>query len=412
MPREVSSIGPQNNPQQPRSFQNKDAGIGDRKGSGGQGRGKEQEPEPETDEQAADEATLDEDHFAAGKKNANLQHFLNDKLPWEQAEDERQRKLEAIKQKRMGTKGTGPLGAGREMLKPPVLPPRATGRQVDGGFDATAAVNNTFQAHQSLRDRQAQARRAAEPPQPPAQAPTSRLGRMLTGTDTAPADRTEPLEAPEPPAGRAWPVQTPPAFESIVVPPPAAPQPVAPPAPTPSRPAPPAARQAPPAKPATGPLKPPVRGAGPLKSLGGTLAPEPPEPQAPVARPAAPAPEPPPPPPVAEVVEPAPAPVAVEPPAPVPEAPPAPTHLVEVRVFDGDSGHSIPGARLEFEPTVDALLAIVNAQTDTRGAYRSDDVAPGHYQLAVRYPGYIPYSQTLTLVAGQPVQLEIRMSKP
>jgi TonB-dependent receptor len=64
------------------------------------------------------------------------------------------------------------------------------------------------------------------------------------------------------------------------------------------------------------------------------------------------------------------------------------------RVVDS-SGAVLPGAKLELQPSG---LTVVS---DANGQFTITNVIPGDYTLTVNYVGFAPYSQQLTLTAGQ-----------
>jgi hypothetical protein len=182
----VTPIDPINMPPQtPQSLSGAEALRNENRG-GGSGGGRrnapEPEPEPEEEDQSAD-AHLEGDTFAKRRGGSNLNSLFADKMPWEQEEDEKKRKLAEFRQQRLeksnttrkGGRGPAPLSE----VKPPT--PQlsgAKGRQVDGSFDATTAVNSTLSAWQNIRDRQTQDQATEAPP---ARAGTGSLVHPLAG---------------------------------------------------------------------------------------------------------------------------------------------------------------------------------------------------------------------------------------
>ncbi|MFP5504530.1 MAG: carboxypeptidase regulatory-like domain-containing protein, partial [Candidatus Sericytochromatia bacterium] len=317
--------------------------------------------------------------------------------------DERQRHLDELTKKRgtgpLGAKGgplgrgaTGPLGAKRlGEKKPEITPPRSLGRQVEGGFDPTAAVNSTYAAYQHLKERQEERARETEERQPPGAPPLMPSPAWDPAAEVAPAP---PRPAPGVPAAKK--PGTGALGTGSLARPPAKPE----------------LR-----KPATGPLKPaaaaprPEPPAAPPAASGGPswidqsvpAAPQRPEPVVPprAEEMAPPRPEP------AAVSRPEPAAMPVEKPLPSAKA-----FLCQVRVLDALSGEAMHGARLEFEPSEDDLLPVVNVVTDAHGWYRANDLPHGRYQLTVRAPGYIPQGLPVAVEAGKPFAEIVRMEKP
>lgn len=402
MPREVGPIGPNNNANTPKMQTGVTSGY-DRKGNGSsKGKGKE-EPEEEEEEEGEEEAHLDNDTFAARRNKVDAGSFMNERMPWEVAEEERKRKLEEFNRKRAAMKGGKPRP--HQPVKKddkPAYEVRALGRQVEGGFDATAAVNTTLSAYNQLRERQQELAKDQNAPRPSAGLDPNAVGPGVKFDPLAPpADR-------KPQPGRTD------KFASWQSAEPAAPtRPPAPPAPRPAqKPAQPAQR------PATGPLTP---AAGPAR-------PKPPA-EPPAARPAAERPRP---------AAPRPEPAAEKPARPVPEAVkaeaparPEPEVIEKVvpvaaaaslaakgefacqyLIVDTFTGYGVPGARLEFEPISNDLLPVVNGTADTKGWFRQKEMAPGEYQLTVRYPGYIPESITVTIVEGQMDEGQVLLKRP
>jgi TonB-dependent receptor len=64
------------------------------------------------------------------------------------------------------------------------------------------------------------------------------------------------------------------------------------------------------------------------------------------------------------------------------------------RVTDS-SGAVLPGAKVELQPSGFTVVS------DANGQFTITNVAPGDYTLTVNYVGFAPYSQQLTLTAGQ-----------
>lgn len=158
------------------------------RGGGGQAGGRRKQPEPEApEEEPADEeqdAHLDADSFAGKRGKNNLDTLFADKLPWEQEEEEKQRQAEAKRKSRFAVPPRPSHAAPRTapaQPQPPAVPLSGqTGRQVEGTFDATAALNSTMAAWQTVRERQVQQEREQTEPQPLAPRGTGSLDNPLT----------------------------------------------------------------------------------------------------------------------------------------------------------------------------------------------------------------------------------------
>lgn len=433
MPRDVGPIGPNNSANTPKMQTGVTSGY-DRKGNGGnKKKGKDEEPEPEEDEEGEEEAHLDNDTFASRRKKVDAETFMNERMPWEVAEEERKRKLEEFNRKRAAMKDGRPRP--HQPVKKddrPAYEVRALGRQVEGGFDATSAVNSTLSAYNQLRERQQELSKDQNAPKPAASLDPGAVGQGVKFDPlSAPADRR-----PQP--GRTD------KFASWQSGDPASGAPAARPTTGPlQRPAAGAQRPAatPPARPATGPLNPPAgpsRPASPPKAEA-PKAEAPARPAAERPRPVAPRPEPkveakperPEPkvePVVAEKVVPVQEPMKPEAPVETPVEAPVAEKVVPVAaaasmaakgdfvcqylIVDTFTGYGVPGARLEFEPISNDLLPVVHGTADTKGWYRNKDIAPGEYQLTVRYPGYIPEAITVRMVAGEMDEGQILLKRP
>lgn len=424
MPRDISPLGPQ--PQNPGPKPSNGVNS-DKKGGGGAGgrRREKDEPEPdELDEEEA-EAQLTGDSLATHRQAA-LGDFP-EQMPWEQSAEARKKRLEELAKRRGGTP---PAATGTSKLALPANPPRPTlgtpkppvaptptNKRLQAGWDPNAAANNTLMAHNTLREqleerRRQEAERAkqaeqaksiaaplgfealAKPAEQPKEAPLAPSSQPPLDPPSAPAS-SAPLAAPStgklPPTAKAPTGNLP----NAGAPPQA---PAVPPRNTGGLAAPPPQRQ-------TGPL--PQAKSAPLPHREAPVAQPAPQPEAPVAKPT-PKPEPPVAPPTAQPA----APPTIE--KVVPKAPvrQAGRYRCMYQVLDVTSREPIKGARLEFEPTHDTMLPVVNGVSDEWGVYCSNDPPPGYYQVTVRFPGYVPMTQTRYIVDGETDEGTFMIRKP
>jgi hypothetical protein len=82
------------------------------------------------------------------------------------------------------------------------------------------------------------------------------------------------------------------------------------------------------------------------------------------------------------------------------------------QILDGATKKPLAGARLEFEPVQDDRLPVINGQADFDGWYKGEGIPPGHYQVTVRSPGYIPQMQTCYIKAGEVDESVFHLKKP
>lgn len=458
MPREIQ--GPSNTPQPPKTPGLGPGGVRagyDQKNGGGQQQGKKPpEPEPEPIEEEADEeGHLDADSFARKRYGGQTKDFLTDaRMPWEVEAEERRRKLAEL---RKNPGGTGPLSAARQQKAPPKglparlslsntpgpaapkQPPAANtaGRQVEGAWDASAAVNATFNAYQQIKEKQEERDRQSQQPAAAqgASLEETPLNSLLTkGTglnrDAIAAARADEAEAPAA-GGPSW--LAAPADDAPAAPPSTRPiLPKAADAPR-SRLSTPAAHTPRAPKLQTGSLSTPSA-KSPTESLREPVAPR----REPLSRePARP---------IAPEETPVEFPVVDETPVAAPvlepeleaeaEELPSLEELAEEEpilqgiiprlqaandnprlgcrylIMDGDTNKPLGGARLEFEPTQDDRLPVVNGQADFEGMFEGQGIPPGLYQVTVRSPGYIPQMQTHYIKAGEVDEGVFHLKKP
>jgi iron complex outermembrane receptor protein len=76
---------------------------------------------------------------------------------------------------------------------------------------------------------------------------------------------------------------------------------------------------------------------------------------------------------------------------------------VEVRVSDPD-GRQVAGASVTLVPTNRLVL------TDTDGVARFENVAPGAYDVAVRFSGFAPARTDIVVAEGEPVRVPVGLS--
>lgn len=463
MVREIQ--GPNNQPPKPTGVGQGGvrAGYEGNKGGGGQSGKKAPEPEPEPPkEEAEEEGHLDADSFARKRYGSESKNFLADeRMPWEVAAEERRKRLAEVQQKRAG--GTGPLSQAKAApkglpqrhglsaqpaagaAKPPTRPltPPPAARRPEAGWDADVAASSTLNAYQQLRDRQ-ETRERDRQPAPDEPAAEERGGMLASGPslnrDAISAARRaeEAAGAPEPaaaPAGPSWLVDPIAEVELPKAPP------VARRAPAPEPEAPRPAQAAPRLR--TGPLSAPADPAKPAAARAATPATPRREPL--TRGPIVPQPEP------AAVAETPAAPMITSAEAPevelelevedAYEAPTAPeAGLLEellaeepmlqglmaqvpvaknnnrlvchFQILDGATKKPLAGARLEFEPVQDDRLPVINGQADFDGWYKGEGIPPGHYQVTVRSPGYIPQMQTCYIKAGEVDESVFHLKKP
>jgi hypothetical protein len=389
-------------------------------------------------------------------------------MPWEVAADERRRKLEELRKERAG--GTGPLSAARQQkpvpkglparqpLSGPSTPPTTlgrpaaspapnpAGRQIETGWDASAAVNATFNAYQQIKERQEALDRQANTADA---APSESTGGYLTKGPTLNRDaisaarggeETEP-DAPAAAGGPSWLVAP---IEEAPMP---TPRPSAGPTTPPARTL--GGKQASTGRDAGAPRAPrlqtgtlsnpgtpsrPAAGAGRLsrEPLAPKEAPRR-EPMRPVmpeeAAPVVPelfAPEPVAPelesrieaeeavlleePTLEELIEEEPMLQGLIP--RLPSENDNPKQVCRYLIVDGDTKKALSGARIEFEPTQDDRLPVVNGQADFEGWFNGEGIPPGLYQVTVRSAGYIPQSQTHYIKAGEVDEGIFHLKKP
>jgi iron complex outermembrane receptor protein len=77
-------------------------------------------------------------------------------------------------------------------------------------------------------------------------------------------------------------------------------------------------------------------------------------------------------------------------------------------VVDGQNGETLIGANVALRES-DAPEVVAGAATDTDGAFRFTDIAPGQYVLEVRFVGYQTQQRTLTLEAGETRDVTIEL---
>jgi len=75
-------------------------------------------------------------------------------------------------------------------------------------------------------------------------------------------------------------------------------------------------------------------------------------------------------------------------------------------VLSDDSGAVIPAANL----TVAGAGVSKTIQTQADGTFSVMGLAPGQYTVSVTYPGFAPFSKAVTVGAGAPVQMSIRLA--
>lgn len=73
-----------------------------------------------------------------------------------------------------------------------------------------------------------------------------------------------------------------------------------------------------------------------------------------------------------------------------------------------EQGAAVAGAEINAVNTATGFVHTVNARAD--GSYNLGGITPGMYNLVVAAPGYEPLSQDVTLLVGQTVDLNIRLS--
>ncbi|HEY9721077.1 MAG TPA: hypothetical protein V6D47_03640 [Oscillatoriaceae cyanobacterium] len=420
MPREVPPLGPQ--PQNP-GPKTPGAGINtDKKGGGNAGGRRKGEPEPEEpEEQEDEEAQLAGDSLATHRQ-ASLGDFP-DQMPWEQSAEQRRKRLEELQQRRTGgpppaaATGTGklslPTNPPRPALNQPQRPgtPTPTNKRLQGAWDPNAAANKTMMAYNTLREQQEERRREEEERAKQARQVSAPLGfeAIAIPQEQPPETPVRPVlepdvpvepaaETPQKPAVSRHTGKLDPAHPSV--------QPIT--GNRPPRPLEPGQRPPSPLAPRnTGNLPvPPPRNTGglppaatPLQRETGKVSPAPRQAHQPLApqTPAPPAPE---------------APAALEKIVPKAPARPAGRYRCMYQVVDVATREPVKGARLEFEPAHDSLLPVVNGVSDEWGVYCSNDPPPGYYQVTVRYPGYVPMTQTRYIVDGETDEGTFMIRKP
>ena len=77
---------------------------------------------------------------------------------------------------------------------------------------------------------------------------------------------------------------------------------------------------------------------------------------------------------------------------------------VEVRVSDPD-GRQVAGASVTLVPTNRLVL------TDTEGLARFENVAPGTYDVAVRFAGFVPTRTDINVAEGAPISVPVALSQ-
>ena len=77
---------------------------------------------------------------------------------------------------------------------------------------------------------------------------------------------------------------------------------------------------------------------------------------------------------------------------------------VEVRVSDPD-GRQVTGASVTLVPTNRLVL------TDTEGLARFENVAPGTYDVAVRFAGFVPTRTDINVAEGAPTSVPVALSQ-
>jgi len=69
-----------------------------------------------------------------------------------------------------------------------------------------------------------------------------------------------------------------------------------------------------------------------------------------------------------------------------------------------DSAHAVlPGARIELQPTGQSTAS------DGKGQFTLSNLTPGNYKLTVSYVGLAPFSNDVTVTAGNVTQTDVEL---
>src|SRR5690349_10932534 len=73
-----------------------------------------------------------------------------------------------------------------------------------------------------------------------------------------------------------------------------------------------------------------------------------------------------------------------------------------------DSGTPVPNAEINAVETQTGFVKTVNARAD--GSYSLEGLRPGTYNIVVAAPGFEPKSQDVTVLVGQNLEMNLKMS--